>query len=59
MMWCPGCMEKTDRKAIVNNELRCPRCGFAFRDGDEYSADDFNDLLLMDFVADGELDGMI
>lgn len=57
-MICPGCMEKSDRKAIVKNDLKCPRCGFDFRDGDEYSADDFEDLLMIDFVADGELDGM-
>jgi hypothetical protein len=51
-------MEKTDRKAVVRNDLKCPRCGFDFREGDEYTADDFDDLMLTDFVADGELNGM-
>jgi len=54
---CPGCMEKVDRKTVVKHGFRCPLCGFDFREGDEYSKDDFDDLMMTDFVGDGDLDG--
>ncbi|GEM_PF-5556452 len=57
-IWCPGCMEKIDRKTIVKNSFKCPRCGFDFRQGDEFSTDDFDDLMMTDFAADGEIDGL-
>jgi PHP family Zn ribbon phosphoesterase len=56
-MRCPDCGEEFDRKTIVDNENKCPKCGYDFKEGDEQSTDDFDDLMMTDFVADGELDG--
>jgi transposase-like protein len=58
-IWCPGCMEKIDRKSIIKHQFKCPRCGYNFRRGDEYTTDDFDDLMMMDFAADGDLDGLV
>ncbi len=58
-VWCPGCMEKIDRKAIVRHMFKCPSCGYNFRRGDEFTTDDFDDLMMMDFAADGDLDGLV
>lgn len=57
-VWCPGCMEKVDRKFIIKHAFKCPRCGYNFRRGDEYTTDDFDDLLMRDFAADGDFDGL-
>lgn len=56
-IWCPGCMEKVDKKSVVKNGFKCPRCAFDFKEGDEFSTDDFDDLMMTDFAADGDLDG--
>lgn len=56
-IWCPGCMEKVDKELVVKNGFKCPLCAFDFKAGDEFSTDDFDDLMMTDFAADGDLDG--
>jgi hypothetical protein len=47
-------MEKVDKKSVVKNGFKCPRCAFDFKEGDEFSTDDFDDLMMTDFAADGD-----
>lgn len=57
-MWCPECDEDFDREEVIENNYKCPECGYDFREEvDGEDADDFDDLMMIDFVEDGELEG--
>lgn len=53
-MLCPACEEKIDRKFVIENEYRCPMCDFSFNGSDDDLTDDFDDLMMTDFVDDDD-----
>lgn len=56
-MWCPECDEEMDQDEVIENDNKCPQCGYDFKEGGEESTDDFDDLMMTDFAADGYIDG--
>ena len=55
---CPNCKERVERRDIHKAGMRCPFCKFSFESKDDDYLDEFDDLMMLDFASDGELNGL-